>query len=84
MGPKAYLADFTRKWCSGSTKSFDLLRMGSSPLFLRSWRDFNPHDSLYQSGPLKFRHKSFRVRVVGVGLQRRLEGLGVTRLGLVL
>lgn len=30
------LADFTRKWCSGSTRSFDLLRMGSSPLFLRS------------------------------------------------
>ena len=30
------LADFTRRWCSGSTRSFDLLRMGSNPLFLRS------------------------------------------------
>lgn len=52
MGLKAYLADFTRKWCSGSTESFDLSGLGSSPFFLRSWREFNPHDSLYQSGPL--------------------------------
>ena len=52
MGLIAYLADFTRKWCSGGTKSFDLLRRGSSPLFLRIRRDFNPHVSLYQSGPI--------------------------------
>lgn len=62
MGPKAYLADFTRKWCSGSTKSFDLLGLGSSPFFLRSWGDSNPHDTLYQSGPL---------------IQARLRGLGL-------
>lgn len=49
---KLKLADLTRKWCSGSTESFDLSGRGSSPLFLRSWGDFNPHDSLYQSGPL--------------------------------
>ena len=48
----AYLADFTRKWCSGSTKSFDLFRLGSNPFFLRSWEGFNLHDSLYQSDPL--------------------------------
>ena len=47
-----FLADLTRKWCSGSTKSFDLFRLGSSPFFLGSWGDFNPHNSLYQSGPL--------------------------------
>lgn len=52
MGPKACLADFTRKWCSGSTKSFDLFRQGSSPFFLRRRGDFNPHNSLYQSDPL--------------------------------
>lgn len=34
MDPRAFLADFTRKWCRGSTKSFDLLRRGSNPLFL--------------------------------------------------
>lgn len=49
---KLKLADLTRKWCSGSTKSFDLFGRGSSPFFLRSWRDFNSHYSLYQSGPL--------------------------------
>lgn len=49
---KLKLADFTRKWCSGSTESFDLSRQGSNPFFLRSWGDFNPHSSLYQSGPL--------------------------------
>lgn len=35
MGPKASLADPAhRKWCKGSTKSFDLLSMGSIPFFL--------------------------------------------------
>lgn len=35
MGPKASLADpACRKWCKGSTKSFDLLSMGSIPFFL--------------------------------------------------
>ena len=63
MGLIACLADFTRKWCSGGTKSFDLLRRGSSPLFLRIRRDFNPHVSLYQSDPIKFRHRSFRAGV---------------------
>lgn len=52
MGPKALLADFTSKWCSGSTESFDLSGEGSSPFFLRSGGDFNPHSTLYQSGPL--------------------------------
>ena len=48
---KLILADFTRKWCSGGTESFDLSGLGSNPFFLRSWRGFNPHDTLYQSGP---------------------------------
>lgn len=51
MGPIASLAYFTRKWCRGSTKSFDLFRLGSNPFFLRGRGDFNPHSSLYQSGP---------------------------------
>ena len=63
---KLNLADFTRKWCSGSTKSFDLFRLGSIPIFLRSWGDSNPHNLLYQSNPL-FRHSSFRT---GGGVQR--------------
>ena len=56
------LADLTsiREWCRGSTRSFDLLGEGSSPFFLRSRRDSNPHDSLYQSDPIKFRHNSIR------------------------
>lgn len=33
--------------------------MGSSPLFLRSWKDFNLRKSLYQSGPWAFRHSSW-------------------------
>lgn len=49
---KLNLADLTRKWCSGSTWSFDLQRVGSSPPFLRGWRVFIPHVSLYQSGPI--------------------------------
>lgn len=52
MGPRAYLAYSTRKWCSGSTESFDLSGKGSNPFFLRSWEDFNLHDSLYQSDPI--------------------------------
>ena len=31
---KLILADFTKRWCSGSTKSFDLLGGGSSPFLL--------------------------------------------------
>ena len=69
MGLIACLADFTRKWCSGGTKSFDLLRRGSNPLFLRTRRDFNPHGTLYQSGPIKFRHESARI-VAGRSLMR--------------
>lgn len=33
---KLVLADFTRRWCIGSTKSFDLFGRGSSPLLLRA------------------------------------------------
>lgn len=37
MGPKALLADHARrKWCKGSTKSFDLLSLGSIPFFLET------------------------------------------------
>lgn len=75
MGLKAYLADFTRKWCSGGTKSFDLFRLGSSPFFLRSWGEFNPHDSLYQSGPL-IQAQFLPIFEVG-GRRMRWEGLGV-------
>lgn len=46
------LADFTRKWCRGSTESFDLFGRGSNPFFLRSWKGSNLHYLLYQSNPL--------------------------------
>lgn len=76
MGPIAYLADFTRKWCIGGTKSFDLFGLGSSPFFLRSWRDFNPHVSLYQSDPM-FQAQLLDVTAVEEVQQMRWGGKGV-------
>lgn len=78
---KLNLADFTRKWCRGSTKSFDLFRLGSSPFFLRSRGDSNPHSSLYQSGPLA--SGTAPVKTEGEVLQRQSEGRDVRQQGLV-
>lgn len=46
---KLNLAYFTRKWCSGSTRGFDLLRRGSNPLFLLVYYLTFLYNSIYES-----------------------------------
>lgn len=68
MGPKAYLAYSTRKWCSGNTWSFDLHDMGSSPFFLGAGRILA---SIVHSIKVALGHSGtapYRAIVVGVGL----------------
>lgn len=62
------LADLTRKWCSGSTESFDLSRQGSNPFFLIG--DGGTLTLIVHSikVALYFRHSSL-FKVVGGGLQ---------------
>lgn len=68
---KLNLADFTRKWCNGSTWSFDLLSMGSSPFFLGAGGILAP---MSHSIKVILRHSGtapYIITVVGGGLQMR-------------